>query len=64
MNSEIKSAPFSWNDNFSEEALSKVGIVGEWIEFTFKGEKPLHLMVKEDKRRLKYADQDTMMPAT
>ena len=21
MNSEIKSAPFSWNDNFSEEAL-------------------------------------------
>ena len=37
---------------------------GEWIEFTFEGEKPLHLMVKEDKRRLKYADQDTMIPAT
>lgn len=30
-----------------EEALSKVGIVGEWIEFTFKGEKPLHLKIKE-----------------
>ena len=27
MNSEIKSAPFSWNDNFSEEALEDFQLI-------------------------------------
>ena len=27
MNSEIKSSPFSWNDNFSEEALEDFQLI-------------------------------------
>lgn len=33
MNSEIKSAPFSWNDNFSEEALEDFQLIQKGLSY-------------------------------
>ena len=33
MNSEIKSAPFSWNDNFSEEAIEDFQLIQKGLSY-------------------------------
>jgi hypothetical protein len=33
MNTEIKSVPFSWNDNFSEEALEDFSLIQKGLSY-------------------------------